>query len=107
MGSISEESYMTMLMRLEGNKRREAVAQGEPEPLESPFQDKIREDAEKRGWWVLWSRMDCATSTPRGTPDMIIFADKGRVIIIEAKAREEKLKPAQTGVKIKLESLGH
>ena len=80
---------------------------GEPEPLESPFQDKIREEAEKKGWWVLWSRMDCATTTPKGTPDLIVFADRARVFIIEAKARNEKLRPAQLGVKLKLESLGH
>ena len=104
---IDPQAYTLMLLRLEGNKRREAVLNGEPEPLESPFQDKIREDAESRGWWILWSRMDRATTTPVGSPDMLIFADRGRVFIIEAKARNEKLRPAQLGVKLKLESLGH
>ncbi len=107
MGSITPESYSMMLLRLEGNKRREAVLNGEPEPLESELQDKIRQDVESRGWWVLWSRMDCATTTPKGTPDLIIFADRARVFIVEAKARNEKLRPAQLGVKLKLESLGH
>ena len=104
---INPDAYMMMLLRLENNKHRVEIAMGEPEPLESPFQDKIREDAESRGYWVLYSRMDLATTTPKGTPDLFIFADRGRVFIIEAKARNEKLRPAQLGVKLKLESLGH
>lgn len=97
-----------MLMRLERSRKRDAPPPGyEPCQEESDLQDKIIDYCHKQGWWVLFSRMDLATTVPVGSPDAVIFADRGRVFIFEAKARKEKLRPSQLGVKCKLESLGH
>lgn len=108
MGSITPEQAQLMLMRLERSKKREMPPPGyEPCDDESDLQDKCISYCHSQGWWVMFSRMDLATTTPVGSPDLIIFADKGRVFIVEAKREKEKLRPAQVGVKCKLESLGH
>jgi hypothetical protein len=106
---ITEQEAQIMMMRLERNKKRDPSPPPGYAPCqdESDLQDKCVAYCHSRGWWVMFSRMDLATTTPVGSPDLIIFADGSRVFIVEAKAAKEKLRPAQLGVKVKLESLGH
>lgn len=107
--SISEDQYRIMQMRLGAQwlKNHVRITSDAPVELESPLQEECIAYAKSKGWWTLWSRMDLRTTTPLGTPDLIVFADRGRVFIVEAKTRKGKLRPAQLGVKIRLESLGH
>jgi hypothetical protein len=110
MGSITPDQYQEMLRRLDKSPARDpSVAAVEEQGVEEEagLQERIISDAKGRGWWPLYSRMDLPTTTPLGTPDLIIFADNGRVIIIEAKAKNRKLRPEQLGVKMLLERLGH
>lgn len=104
---ISEESYKLMQMRLAAGRKQAPAVPDDAAEDEGDLQDQIIAYCHTKGWWVLWSRMDLKTTTPLGTPDLIIFANAGRVIIVEAKRRDGKLRPDQLGVKLKLESLGH
>ena len=74
---------------------------------EDSLQEEIIKDARSRGWWVDFSRMDLPTTRPKGAPDVYVFADHGRLIIIEAKSKTGKVRPEQLGVKLALEKLGH
>jgi len=51
--------------------------------------------------------MDRATTNAVGVPDFIIALPGGQAIWIEAKSKKGKLTPAQNGVRIALNSLGH
>lgn len=97
-----------MQMRLAAAKKDSRLSPPDDAPeLEETLQDEIVAYCHAKGWWVLWSRMDLKTTTPLGSPDLVIFADKGRIFTIEAKSATGKIRPAQLGVKLKLEMLGH
>lgn len=105
---ITTEQWWAMEQRLAKSKHTAtAVIPDDAAEDESSLQDQIIKDIRGRGWWVVFSRMDLPTTNPLGTPDLICFADKGRVLIIEAKSKHGKLRPAQLGVKLALEKLGH
>jgi hypothetical protein len=51
--------------------------------------------------------MDLKSTIAKGVADFIIFADNGKVIVVEAKAKTGKLTPEQLGFSMWLEKLGH
>ncbi len=61
----------------------------------------------RRLWPTIHSRMDAATTTAKGVPDFVIFADGGRVFAVECKTRKGKLTPEQIGWRVLLERNGH
>jgi hypothetical protein len=73
---------------------------------ESELQDAIIAECRRRGWWVDYSRMDLATTRPRGAPDLYVFAHE-KLLIIECKTKKGKQTPEQVGVAMMLEKLGH
>lgn len=109
MGSISEADYLAMQARL--NKQWQNISPdlkrwAEAEE-EGALQDEIIAYCRHRGWWCDYSRMDKKTTRPLGAPDIIVWADMGRVFACECKRRGGKLRPEQIGVKMLLEGLGH
>jgi hypothetical protein len=74
---------------------------------ESTLQDSIVAECRRRGWFVVFSGMHRKTSTPIGTPDFIIYADKGTVFTVETKSKTGKQTPEQMGVQMMLDKLGH
>lgn len=77
------------------------------EAKESDLHDKIMAECKRRGWCVVHSRMDRATTTASGVADFIIFADKARLFVVEAKNCTGKLSPAQNAFRAHLAMLGH
>lgn len=102
--NISSADYAAILVRLNKNQIREAV---DPVDDESDLQEQCIKECRRRGWFVVWSRMDLPTTTPMGTPDLTIFASDGRVLLVELKAKGGKLRTKQQAVKAMLEHLGH
>lgn len=101
---ISTADYQAILARLNKNQIREV-----PEAVddESDLQEQCINEVKRRGWFVVHSRMDLPTTTPLGTPDLIVFADNGVTYLFELKSKSGKLRPKQLGVKMMLEKLGH
>ena len=73
---------------------------------ESDLHDAIIADCRRRGWIVIHSRMDRATTTAKGVPDFLIFADRARVFLFEAKRKNGKLTPEQQGFAMMADMLG-
>lgn len=73
---------------------------------ESDLHDYIMQECRQRCWLAVHSRMDRATTTALGVPDFIIFADGGRVFLIEAKTRTGKMKPEQLAFQAHARKLG-
>ena len=73
---------------------------------ESDLHDAIIADCRRRGWIVIHSRMDRATTTAKGVPDFLIFADRARVFLFEAKRQNGKLTPEQQGFAMAADMLG-
>ena len=73
---------------------------------ESDLHDAIISDCRRRGWIVVHSRMDAPTTTAKGVADFIIFADRARVFLFEAKRKNEKLTPEQKGFAMMADMLG-
>lgn len=74
---------------------------------EAELQAQICDECARRGWQVFRSRMDKATRSTKGTPDLIIQCDKGRTLYVECKAGSGKLSQAQLGVMVWADKLGH
>lgn len=73
---------------------------------ESELQEEIEAYCRSKMWFVVRSGMHRRTSTPLGTPDFIIYADKGRMFTIETKSKTGKQTPEQLAVALMLEKLG-
>lgn len=100
-------SWMTsQWLRLKTPKAREPEPPENAATDEAELQEAIIADARARGAWCLFSRMDLPTTNPVGTPDLFLFFKYPKLVIIEAKTRTGKMRPAQIGVKMMLESLG-
>jgi hypothetical protein len=94
---IPEEQYKAMLLRLEGNKRRngpvlEDAVDLEIEGLHQPIIQWCRQHQAA----YIRARSDMASTIQRGACDFTIF-HKGRVFLIECKSRTGKLRPEQIG----------
>ncbi len=74
---------------------------------ESQLHDDILAYCREHGWRAIHSRMDRKTTTAKGDPDFVIFADRARVFAIECKSRTGKRTVDQIGCAMQLEKLGH
>lgn len=95
---IPEEQYKAMLLRLEGNKRRNAspspddAVDLEIEGLHEPILAWCRQHQAA----YIRARSDMASTIQKGAPDFTIF-HKGRVFLVECKSKTGKLRPEQIG----------
>lgn len=62
---------------------------------EKSLQEAIQKDCERRGYFVLRSRMDKKTVYRKGFPDLVIFGPKGKCVLIECKAGDNQLSDDQ------------
>lgn len=74
---------------------------------ESALHDAISAYCRSKGWLAIHSRMDTATTTAKGVPDFVIFADNGRVFLVECKTRLGKLSPDQAAWHAMAKRNGH
>lgn len=77
------------------------------EAREEDLHDKIEAECRRRGWVVVHSRMDRATTTACGVCDFIVFAERGVVILMECKSRAGKLTTAQLAFMAAMRKNGH
>lgn len=106
MSSISQSDFERMQARCQ-------QARGElpPDPQATTDEKKLHEDiladCRNRLWPVIHSRMDAPSTIGVGVPDLVIFAERGIVLIIECKTKSGKLRPEQLAWKMILERNGH
>ncbi|MGA2686259.1 MAG: VRR-NUC domain-containing protein [Verrucomicrobiota bacterium] len=74
---------------------------------ESDLHNQILAECRRRLWPVVHSRMDCATTTARGCPDFVIFANHSRAFLVECKSIGGKLTTEQLGWQAMLRRNGH
>lgn len=103
---MTHAEYLSFLSR---SRRVNGLAKttGELVDVESNLHDEILAYCRQHHCYVVHSRMDRATTNAVGVPDFIVALPGGRTIWIEAKSKKGKLTPAQNGVRIALNSLGH
>lgn len=105
MSRISEADYIAMQARL---KSREPVTCDScAASREDKLHDQIMEHCRSRRWVVIHSRMDRPTTQGLGVPDFIILIEDGKLLLVEAKARQGKLSIEQIAFGIRAEQLGH
>ena len=75
--------------------------------LEGELHNEILDECRRRGWIAFHGSMAHRTKRTEGEPDFEILADRGRSFYIEAKTKIGKESPAQLGVRIWAEKLGH
>lgn len=73
---------------------------------ESKLHEQILNECRRRGWIAYHCRMDMPTTLMKGIPDFTIFADGGRVILVECKTAKGKLSVEQAAVNAWLSKLG-
>ena len=88
--------------RIRQGESPDAAAQAE-----SDLHYSIISECKKRAWIYFHGSMAHATRRSIGEPDFTILANRGRVFFIECKARNGKLSPAQSGVVLHADTLGH
>lgn len=78
-------------------------------PLEMELHKQIMAfcDSQFPRWRYIRARSDKRSTIGNGVQDFTIFLPNGKTLLIEAKARNEKLKPDQLAWKLELERLGH
>lgn len=74
---------------------------------ESEIQRSIVDYCKSRGWLVVWQRMDRATTTEKGTVDLVIAADGAVTWWVEVKRPGGKLTVEQLAKQAHLKRLGH
>ncbi len=77
-----------------------------PEP-EAALHRGILEHARSRGWIALHGSMAYQTHRTIGEPDFMILADRGRVLLVEAKRPGSKLSCEQAALHAWAKRLGH
>lgn len=102
---LSQQEYTAILARQRANKTPAHQSPGVA--MESDLQDDIESECKRRGWLPLRSRMDRATTMPVGCPDFIILAEGGRLLLVEAKARNGKPTAEQAAMHAWAHKLGH
>jgi hypothetical protein len=103
---IPVEKYQSMLARLEHNSLRDA----KPSPgveREKLLHQQIADECARRGWIVLHGSMAHRTHRTLGEPDFLILCHCGRLLLVEAKTRQGKLRPEQAGFHHWAAKLGH
>lgn len=107
MGSISQADFIAMQARLSKGKTLMEVFGHEAACREDKLHEQILEECHRRRWLVVHSRMDRPTTQGLGVPDFIILVQGGRLLLVEAKARQGKLSIPQMAWGIMAEQLGH
>ena len=102
---ISAQQFQDMQARC-STKRGEAVP-ADAVSDEGELHDQILSECRLRLWPCVHSRMDMPSTTAKGCPDFIVFADAGQVFAIECKTAKGKLTPEQLGWQMLLERNGH
>lgn len=74
---------------------------------EKELHDAIMAECRRRGWITIHARMDKPSNMTVGAPDFLILGSRGRVFIIEAKAKKGKLSKEQTVLRAWAHHLGH
>lgn len=106
MSSKQVADHMARQMaRLEA--KNPAIRRGPAADDESDLHEAIMAECRVRGWAVIHSRMDRKATCTVGAPDFVIFADNGRTIYVEAKARNRKRGTAQLAFAAHAAKLGH
>ena len=91
----------------EGRSGQVTAALSAPASREKDLHADILSICRGRSWLCVHARMDRASTIGVGCPDFVVFADKGRVFVVEAKSRTGKLTPEQRAWLAWLEKLGH
>jgi predicted RecB family nuclease len=81
----------------------DGVAEGE----EGKLQNQIEVECRRKGWLILRSRMDMATTRMKGEPDFFILRSGGQLLMIECKTRKSKRTNEQLGFAAWAERLGY
>jgi hypothetical protein len=93
------------------NARRKAhdagTSIGEAVEREMDLHDEILRECARRSWIAIHPRMDMASTVRIGTPDFLVLANDGRMLMVECKNRLGKLSPDQQAFKAWAERLGH
>lgn len=87
--------------------RDQVVSTGDGVSDESKLHAAILKECNRRGWIPIHARMDRPTTLANGTPDFLILADGGAVIIVEAKSKTGKLSTDQLGFMAMAKKLDH
>jgi VRR-NUC domain. len=72
---------------------------------ESVYQRRIKREYEQGGAIVV--KMDPGPSIPKGFPDLLVLLSDGRVRLIEMKAKDGKVGPAQKYWHDRFRAMGH
>lgn len=103
---ISYAEYLAMQARLS--------KQSGPSGIATPVIDEIGElhdgiirYCKSRMWYYIYSRPDRPSTVGVGAPDFVIFADGGRVLVVECKSGTGKQSTPQKAVEVWLSQLGH
>lgn len=110
MPRMSQAEYQAYLMREStrtGATSTLVVNKAEHVESESDLHSQIIGDCKRRGWLWVHARMDKASHLTIGAPDFLIFADGGRLLMVECKTRTGKLRPEQQAFHAMAAKLGH
>lgn len=107
MPRMTEQQLRDYEVRMYGKLQQHVPIRPEATLDECELQDRIIAHCRYKGWFVIYSGMHRKTSTPIGTPDLVIYADQERVFTIETKSNTGKQRPEQIGVQLMLEKCGH
>ena len=74
---------------------------------EAKLHEEILNYCRSKGWSVVHSRMDRASTSSIGTPDFVVATPNGKTIWVEAKTAKGKLSVEQNAWLAALRKLGH
>jgi len=106
MPNISQLDYSLYIAR-QSAKSKTIKSSATPDMPEWKLHQEILDECRRRGWIAIHARMDKPTTTPLGTPDFVVIADGGRVLLIEAKSKTGKFTMPQMALRAVLNKLGH
>lgn len=102
---ITSAQFAEMQARI--TKQPATIRRGPPVDLEGELHEAIINHCNGKGWAFIHSRMDKRTTQQKGVCDFIIMAPVKRTLLIEAKARNEKLTKDQNIFKAWMRKQGH
>lgn len=100
---ISHADYLAMLTRT--TKRDDKPALGPSPDRESELHDQILDYCKGKGWLCIHSRMDRKSTQQKGVSDFIVVTPISPYFV-EAKRRNQKLRPEQAAFRAQILKLG-